>query len=68
MNGRRAKSTLHLVLIVGFLAIDFLFFHDAFKPGETISPADWLVGALSLLVFVSSALALVEPGRGRSVS
>lgn len=39
------------VLIVGFLVVDFLFFHDIFKPGETITVSQYLTGFLSLLVF-----------------
>ena len=43
-----------LVLIVGFLLVDFLFFHDIFKAGEVITPAQCLTGFLSLPVFALS--------------
>lgn len=49
------EKLLSIALIAGFLFVDFLFFHDFFKPGETISLAQYLTGFLSLLVF---ALAL----------
>jgi len=49
---------LSIALIVGFLFVDFLFFHDFFKPGETISMAQYLTGFLSLLVFALSLRSL----------
>ena len=50
----------NIALILGFLAVDFLFFHDFFKPGEVISLAQYLVGLLSILVVVMSARSLVK--------
>jgi hypothetical protein len=43
-----------VVLIVGFVVMDFFFFHDAFKAGESISAAQYLAGALSVLVILRS--------------
>ena len=36
--------------------VDFLFFHDLLKPGETITFAQYLTGVLSLPVMVLAAL------------
>lgn len=41
-----------IILLFGFLAVDFLFFHDFLKPGENISPAQYLTGLLSVVTFV----------------
>lgn len=57
------ETAIHLLLVMGFVAVDFLFFHDVLKPGEVITPAEMLVGALSLLVFFSSGTSLVRPLR-----
>jgi hypothetical protein len=54
------NKIVHLILIVGFLFVDFLFFHDAFKAGEVISAAQYLTGALSVLVFINSGLSLAK--------
>ena len=40
------------LLILGFLLLDWLRFHDILKP-EAPTPADWLTFALSLAVFYS---------------
>jgi hypothetical protein len=53
------KKALALVLLVGFLMVDFLFFHDIFKAGETVTFAQYLTGALSIPVLIISALYLV---------
>lgn len=47
-----------LVLILGFAVVDFLFFHDVFKSGETVTLPQYLTGALSLLVVVLAAQTL----------
>jgi hypothetical protein len=54
------KKLIYMVLILGFLFVDFLFFHDAFKPGETTSIAQYLTGVLSIPVFVISILTLLK--------
>jgi hypothetical protein len=38
-------------LIAGFLFVDFLFFHDLFKPGESTSLPQYMTGFLSVAVF-----------------
>ena len=49
------KKTLAVVLIVGFLVVDFLFFHDILKPGESPTAAQYLTGLLSIPVLIASA-------------
>lgn len=44
------NKVINYILIIGFLTVDFLFFHDILKPGENITIAQYLTGALSLLV------------------
>jgi hypothetical protein len=50
------------VLIVGFLVLDWLRFHDIFKP-ERPTLADWLTGVLSLFVFYLALVSLFDRGR-----
>jgi hypothetical protein len=52
------RRTIDVVLIVGFLFLDWLRFHDILKP-ELPTVADWLTAALSLLVFYVAARSLV---------
>ena len=54
------KKLISVILIVGFLFVDFLFFHDIFKPGETTSIAQYLTGVLSLPVFAVSIQELLK--------
>ncbi|HSX33186.1 MAG TPA: hypothetical protein VLF91_02505 [Candidatus Saccharimonadales bacterium] len=49
------KNALYIALIIGFLAVDFFFFHDIFKTGEVITAAQYLTGILSIPVFIISA-------------
>lgn len=56
------KKIIGIVLIVGFLCVDFLFFHDVFKRGEIVSVAQYMTGALSLLVFAVSVQLLRTKG------
>ena len=49
------KYITNILLILGFLAVDFLFFHDFFKAGETITIAQYMTGVLSILVIAHSA-------------
>jgi len=51
---------LNIILIIGFLTVDFFFFHDIFKPGEAITFAQYLTGALSLVVFFVSIKSLMK--------
>jgi hypothetical protein len=50
----------YLLLILGFVFVDFLFFHDVFKLGESTSVAQYLTGILSIPVFVISVRSLVS--------
>ena len=54
------RKTLDIVLILGFLFVDFLFFHDIFKPGETTSVAQYLTGLLSIPVLLVSLQSLLK--------
>jgi hypothetical protein len=54
------KKIISIILIVGLLFVDFLFFHDIFKPGETTSIAQYLTGILSLPVFAVSIQELLK--------
>jgi hypothetical protein len=53
------KKALAVALIVGFLLVDFLFFHDIFKAREAVTFAQFLTGVLSIPVLVVSALYLL---------
>lgn len=57
------KTVLGLLLIVGFLFVDLLFFHDIFKPGEVTTLPQYLTGLLSIPVIVISAQALIGNNR-----
>jgi hypothetical protein len=61
-SGRRwmVKKGLAVALIFGFLLVDFLFFHDVFKAGETVTFPQYLTGVLSLPVIAISALFLLR--------
>jgi hypothetical protein len=50
-------------LIVGFLAVDFLFFHDLLKAGEVTTPPQYMTGFLSILVFVICGQSLLKSMR-----
>lgn len=50
-------------LIVGFLAVDFSFFHDTLKAGEVTTVPQYMTGFLSIVVFAICGLSLVKPGR-----
>jgi hypothetical protein len=54
------KQTISISLILGFLFVDFLFFHDIFKPGEVITPAQYLTGLLSFPAIVIFAKSLLK--------
>lgn len=53
------KRVASAVLVVGFLLVDFIFFHDIFKPGETTSLGQWLTGFLSIPVMATSLHSLL---------
>ena len=50
-------------LIVGFLAVDFLFFHDILKAGEVTTVPQYMTGFLSILVIAICGQSLIKPGR-----
>jgi hypothetical protein len=50
-------------LIVGFLAVDFLFFHDIFKAGEVTTVPQYMTGFLSIVVFAVCSQSLLKPRR-----
>jgi hypothetical protein len=54
------KKALAIALIVGFLVVDFLFFHDVLKPGEVVTFPQHLTGVLSVPVVVISTLFLLR--------
>lgn len=45
------RRALDISLILGFLAVDFFFFHDVLKAGEVTTAPQYMTGFLSLLVF-----------------
>ena len=53
-------------LIVGFLAVDFLFFHDLFKPGESTSLPQYMTGFLSIAVLAICSRSLLKSRTARS--
>lgn len=50
-------------LILGFLAVDFLFFHDLFKAGEVTTLPQYATGFLSIPVFAICSQSLLKSGR-----
>lgn len=48
-----------IILILGFLAVDFLFFHDFLKP-EAITFPQYLTGFLSIIVFIISVKSILK--------
>jgi hypothetical protein len=57
------KRVLDVGLILGFLAVDFLFFHDIFKAGEVTTLPQYVTGFLSILVFAICSQSLLKSGR-----
>jgi hypothetical protein len=57
------KNIVNVVLIAGFLLVDFLFFHDIFKAGETITLPQYLTGILSVVVIIMSIGSLLKSRR-----
>lgn len=62
------KNLISAVLIIGFLLVDLLFFHDVFKPGEVTTIAQYLTGILSIPVIVLSAWSLLKNSTTRKLS
>ena len=59
------RKVVDVILILGFLAVDFFFFHDFFKPGEVITFPQYLTGFLSVLVFVICFQSLIRRKEAR---
>jgi len=57
------RRTLDIGLIVGFLAVDFLFFHDVLKAGEVTTLPQYMTGVLSILVFAICSQSLLRSVR-----
>ncbi len=58
------NDAINAVLIAGFILLDWLRFHDIFKP-EGPTGANWLTGLLSLLVIYVALRSLVADRRLR---
>lgn len=56
------RRAVDVVLIAGFLAVDFLFFHDLFKPGESTTLPQYMTGFLSIAVFAICSQSLLRSG------
>jgi hypothetical protein len=54
------KKIIDIILIIGFLFVDFILFHDIFKPGEQHSVVEYLTGALSIIVIIKSAQSILK--------
>ncbi|HSX00763.1 MAG TPA: hypothetical protein VLF67_00855 [Candidatus Saccharimonas sp.] len=55
------RKIVDLTLILGFLAVDFFFFHDIFKVGEVITLPQYLTGILSIPVLLIAGQSLLKP-------
>lgn len=56
----KMRKTVDIALIIGFLFVDLLFFHDIFKPGEITTMPQYLTGILSIPVLVLSLQSLLK--------
>ncbi|HEU5215253.1 MAG TPA: hypothetical protein VFU30_06910 [Gaiellaceae bacterium] len=57
------RRALDVALILGFLAVDFLFFHDLWKAGEVTTVPQYVTGLLSILVFAVCGQSLLAQRR-----
>lgn len=57
------RRALDVALILGFLAVDFLFFHDLMKAGEVTTVPQYMTGFLSILVFAVCGQSLLAQHR-----
>lgn len=57
------RRALDVGLIVGFLAVDFFFFHDILKAGEVTTVPQYMTGLLSILVFAICSQSLLTRHR-----
>ncbi|MBU6389674.1 hypothetical protein KGQ71_04125 [Patescibacteria group bacterium] len=54
------QKSFAIILILGFLVVDFFFFHDLFKAGEVTTLPQYLTGILSIVVFVVAIQSLLK--------
>lgn len=57
------RRVLDVSLMVGFLAVDFFFFHDILKAGEVTTAPQYMTGFLSILVFAICSQSLLTKHR-----
>ena len=57
------RRALDVGLIVGFLAVDFLFFHDVMKAREVTSLPQYMTGLLSIAVLAICGQSLLKSVR-----
>ena len=57
------RNSISVILVLGFLFVDFLFFHDVFKPGEVTTLPQYLTGILSIPVFILAAQNLISTSK-----
>ena len=57
------RGVLDIGLIVGFLAVDFFFFHDIFKAGEVTTVPQYMTGFLSIGVIAICGQSLLRSTR-----
>ena len=57
------RRVLDVGLILGFLAVDFFFFHDVLKAGEITTVPQYMTGLLSILVFAVCSQSLLTRHR-----
>jgi hypothetical protein len=60
---RAVRRALDVGLIVGFLAVDFLFFHDLLKSGEVTTLPQYMTGLLSIAVLAICGQSLLKSVR-----
>ena len=54
------RKIIDILLILGFLTVDFLFFHDFLKAGEMITLPQYLTGLLSMPVLIIASQSLLK--------
>ncbi len=57
------RRALDVGLVVGFLAVDFLFFHDVLKAGEVTTLPQYMTGLLSIAVLATCGQSLLKSVR-----
>ncbi len=57
------RRALDVGLIVGFLAVDFLIFHDVLKAGEVTTLPQYMTGLLSIAVLAICGQSLLKSVR-----